>query len=121
MNSSALTRHEVQVVREYEDDPVIIVDKHQVLQTLVNLIRNAKYACDESGRSNKQIKLRIGRNGSDRVRIQVADNGVGGARLAADSGLAGLRDRLEALDAQLLVESKPRHGTSISAEIPCGS
>ena len=77
LNSSALTRHEVQVVREYEDDPVIIVDKHQVLQTLVNLIRNAKYACDESGRSNKQIKLRIGRNGSDRVRIQVADNGVG--------------------------------------------
>ena len=77
MNSAALTRHEVQVVREYRDDPNIIVDKHKVLQTLVNLIRNAKHACDESTVSLKQIKLRICRHGNDRVRIQVEDNGVG--------------------------------------------
>jgi signal transduction histidine kinase len=77
MNSPAMSRHEVQVVREYRDDPNIIVDKHQVLQTLVNLIRNARHACDESEVSNKQIKLRIGRHGTDRVRIQVEDNGVG--------------------------------------------
>jgi len=77
MNSSALTRHEVQVVREFQDDPTMIVDKHQVLQTLINLIRNAKYACDESSRSDKQVKLRICRNGNDRVKIQVVDNGVG--------------------------------------------
>ena len=30
--------------------PLISVDKHKVLQILVNVIRNAKYACDESGR-----------------------------------------------------------------------
>ena len=77
MNSSALTRHDVQVLREYQEDPILVVDKHQILQSLVNLIRNAKYACDESGRPSKQIRLRIGRHGDDRVRIQVVDNGVG--------------------------------------------
>jgi hypothetical protein len=33
-------------------------DKHKVLQILINLVRNAKYACDESGRSDKQLILR---------------------------------------------------------------
>jgi len=77
MNSSGLTHHEVDVVREYRDDPTIIVDKHAVLQTLVNLIRNAKHACDDSGRPDKQIRLRIYRNGEHRINIQVQDNGVG--------------------------------------------
>ena len=42
----------------------------------------------------------------------MADDGVGGARASADSGLAGLQDRLEALDAKLVVESEPGRGTS---------
>jgi signal transduction histidine kinase len=65
------------VVRDYQDAPTIIVDKNKVMQILINLIRNAKYACDESGRSNKQIKVRIGRNGNERIAIKIADNGVG--------------------------------------------
>jgi signal transduction histidine kinase len=55
------------------------------------------------------------------LRVTVTDDGVGGARVAADSGLAGLRDRLEALDATLVIESEPAEGTTVSAEIPCGS
>jgi signal transduction histidine kinase len=55
------------------------------------------------------------------LRVAVTDDGVGGAHAAADSGLAGLRDRLEVLDATLVVESEPGGGTRISAEIPCGS
>ena len=39
--------------------PAITVEKHKVLQVLVNLIRNAKYACDESGRKDKRLILRI--------------------------------------------------------------
>src|SRR5207248_8020484 len=50
--------------------------KHQVLQILINLLRNAKYACDESGRPDKQIILRA-RNGNGSIKISVADNGVG--------------------------------------------
>jgi PAS domain S-box-containing protein len=77
MNVGALVRHEVQVVRDFEPDlPEIVVEKHKVLQILVNLIRNAKYACDESGRADKLLTLRLSRNG-DRVLLAVIDNGVG--------------------------------------------
>ena len=58
---------------------------------------------------------------ADTLRVSVADDGVGGARATADSGLAGLRGRLEALDAKLVIESEPGHGTTIRTEIPCGS
>jgi len=76
MNAGALTRHEVQPVREYSDVPPITVEKHKVLQILVNLIRNAKYACDESGRADKQMTIRV-TNGDKRVSISIIDNGVG--------------------------------------------
>jgi len=77
MNASALIRHDVHFFREYEEHvPDITVEKHKVLQILVNLIRNAKYACDESGRKDKQLTMRV-TNGSDVVRIALIDNGVG--------------------------------------------
>ena len=55
------------------------------------------------------------------LRIMVKDDGIGGARIEADSGLAGLRDRLQALDATLVIESEAGNGTTVSAEIPCAS
>jgi C4-dicarboxylate-specific signal transduction histidine kinase len=76
MNAGALTRHEVKAIRDYADVPAISVEKHKVLQILVNLIRNAKYACDESERADKQITLQIS-DAEDRVRIAIMDNGVG--------------------------------------------
>ncbi len=77
MNAGALVRHDVQVIRDYPAMlPEIVVEKHKVLQILVNLIRNAKYACDESGRTDKELTLQV-RNGNGRVRIVVKDNGVG--------------------------------------------
>ncbi len=77
MNSGALVRHDVQVLRDFsEPAPEITVDRHKVLQILVNLIRNAKYACDETGRENKRMTLQV-RTAGERVRIAVIDNGVG--------------------------------------------
>ena len=76
MNAGALVRHEVQVVREYQEVPPISVEKHKVLQILVNLIRNAKYACDEAGVPDKRMTLRVV-NGGGTVKISVSDNGVG--------------------------------------------
>ena len=76
MNEGALARHGVDVIREYESVPPQNLDKHKILQILVNLIRNAKYACDDAGRSDKQMTLKIAtRDG--RVQISVTDNGVG--------------------------------------------
>jgi signal transduction histidine kinase len=66
----------VEVVREFANVPTLNVEKHKVLQILVNLLRNAKYACDESGRADKRLTVRVA-NGEGRVRISVMDNGVG--------------------------------------------
>ena len=53
------------------------------------------------------------------VAIEVRDDGVGGAD-PAGAGLDGLRDRVEAVDGQLRVDSVPGHGTRVTAAIPCG-
>jgi signal transduction histidine kinase len=77
MNAGAFSRHGIRVVREYEPVEYATVDKHKTLQILVNLLRNAKYACDEGRRFGKQVTVRIRGVGRERVRIEIADNGVG--------------------------------------------
>jgi len=77
MNAGAMERHHVKIVREYSDVPPVLVDKHKVLQILVNLIRNAKYALDEQRHANKVLTLRVGTNESGKVHVMVIDNGVG--------------------------------------------
>ena len=69
-------QHGIRVVREFDEVPLVSVDKHKVLQILVELIRNAKYACDESGKTDKLLTIRIGPTANG-VRISVIDNGVG--------------------------------------------
>ncbi len=76
MNAAALSRHEVEVVREIAEIPPVTIDKHKVLQVLVNLIRNAKYACDDSGRPNKRLTVRVA-NSEGWLKIGIIDNGVG--------------------------------------------
>ena len=76
MNIGALTRHDVKLVRDYRVSTVVTVEKHKVLQILVNLIRNAKYACDDSGRADKQLTIRT-TGDTEHVWIEIIDNGVG--------------------------------------------
>jgi signal transduction histidine kinase len=77
MNAGGLTRHDIKLVQQCDDNlPEILFDKHKVLQILINLIRNAKFACDESCKLHKQIIVRA-RNGDERIKISVTDNGVG--------------------------------------------
>jgi PAS domain S-box-containing protein len=77
MNAEAIERHEVKVMRDFKEAVPATVDKHKVLQILVNLIRNAKYALDAGRPPEKLITLRVATNGDDRVKILVIDNGVG--------------------------------------------
>ncbi len=76
LNSGALARHHVEVIRDYDDVPSITVDKHTILQILLNFINNAKYACSES-HGPKKVTLRIFAPAPDRVAFQVQDTGVG--------------------------------------------
>ncbi|WP_224367788.1 trifunctional serine/threonine-protein kinase/ATP-binding protein/sensor histidine kinase [Hyalangium versicolor] len=72
----ALQRHGVDVRRELGSIPRLKVDKHKVLQILINLITNAKYALDVLPEGQREMVVRLDMNG-DRVRIQVVDNGMG--------------------------------------------
>lgn len=53
--------------------------------------------------------------------VEVADDGIGGAKLNGGSGLRGLADRVEALGGRLRIDSPLSGGTRIVAEIPCAS
>jgi signal transduction histidine kinase len=91
-------------------DAVELAAYFLVSEALTNVVKHA---------AASQATVHLERAGGT-LRVAVADDGVGGARAAADSGLAGLRDRLEVLDASLVIESEPGAGTTVSVEIPCG-
>jgi PAS domain S-box-containing protein len=57
----------------------------------------------------------------DHLRVEIRDDGCGGANSNGGSGLRGLTDRLAALDGRLYVSSPPGEGTVLRAEIPCAS
>jgi PAS domain S-box-containing protein len=76
MNEGAFSRHGVSLVRDFQEVPLITVDKHKVLQILVNVIRNAKYACDESKGAEKRVTVRV-RAADGMVLLSVIDTGVG--------------------------------------------
>jgi signal transduction histidine kinase len=52
------------------------------------------------------------------LRVEVLDDGVGGARGGESTGLGGLQDRVTALDGRLVLESPPGEGTRVSAVLP---
>ena len=92
-------------------DPVELAAYFVVSEALTNVVRHASATEASVLFERRQAALRV----------TVADDGVGGAGVTPDSGLAGLRDRLEALDATLTIESEPARGTTVCADIPCES
>jgi PAS domain S-box-containing protein len=78
MNMAAFDRHGITVVREISDNlPVVCVDRHKVLQILINVMRNAKYAMDEQDPPSKRMIVRAGMASPDRLTVSIIDNGVG--------------------------------------------
>jgi signal transduction histidine kinase len=109
-------RMPIPVVLEFDSPPgplpsgVETAGYFVVSEALSNIVKHAQA---------EELRLSIGsRNGH--LRIEVADDGVGGARVG-DGGLAGLADRLDALEGRLVVDSPPGRGTRILAEVPCAS
>jgi PAS domain S-box-containing protein len=76
MNAAGLARHAVEIVREYSLTPLLAIERHKVLQILVNLISNAKYALDGvTGDRRVIVNIRSHRRGF--VAITVRDCGIG--------------------------------------------
>ena len=88
--------------------PVEAAAYYVVSEALTNVVKHAHATA---------ATVRVGRfDGS--VRVEVRDDGVGGARLDGGSGLRGLRDRVEALAGTLDIASGRGHGTGVTAEVP---
>jgi PAS domain S-box-containing protein len=77
LHATSFERLGIQVHREYASVPPIMVDRHKLLQILVNLLSNARHALLEGTRPDKQLTLRVSAQPRGRLWIQVADNGVG--------------------------------------------
>jgi predicted ATPase/signal transduction histidine kinase/tRNA A-37 threonylcarbamoyl transferase component Bud32 len=72
----ALQRHGVSVRRELSPVPKVKVDKHKVLQILINLLSNAKHALDSMPEEQRNLWVRLRVEGAV-ARIEVVDDGVG--------------------------------------------
>lgn len=90
-------------------EPVEVTAYYIVAEALAN-------AAKHSGAS--AIDVTIGERGG-RLRLEIADDGVGGADLTRGSGLIGLQDRASAIGGSLAVESPRGAGTVVRAELPC--
>ena len=78
INLAAFDRHGINVTREFEPNlPTVCVDRHKVLQILINVLRNAKYAMEGMHRDAKHLVIGVGLASADRVVIRIRDNGVG--------------------------------------------
>jgi GAF domain-containing protein len=79
-----------------------------VSEALTNVVKHAHA-------TGAQVTARV----EDReLRIEVCDDGVGGARGDHTTGLGGLDDRVSALGGRLVLDSPPGEGTRVSAQLP---
>ena len=78
MNAAAFDRHRIDLVREFDEKiPKVCVDRHKVLQILINLLRNGKHAMAAHSGNDKRMVIRVKLASPGRVHITIADNGVG--------------------------------------------
>ncbi|MFI6334769.1 sensor histidine kinase [Streptomyces sp. NPDC050535] len=90
-------------------EPVESAAYFAVREALTNVGRHSG-----AGRARIQGRYREGR-----LRIEVRDDGRGGAEPGSGSGLTGLADRLAVLDGTLALDSPPGGPTVLTMEIPC--
>jgi len=132
IDRDAYERHKITVVRQYENSPKIIADRHKVLQILINLLSNAKYALIDA--VEKRVTFRIRPVGAERVRFEISDTGIGiapenlerifmlGFTTRSDGHGFGLHSGANAakeMDGQLFVLSEGiGHGATFVLELP---
>jgi signal transduction histidine kinase len=93
--------------------PVEVAAYYVICEGLANAVKHA-------GASRVSVHVRTIQDSHEAaLRVEVVDDGAGGADPRRGSGLQGLSDRLAALDGQLDVISAPGQGTTLRAVIPC--
>jgi signal transduction histidine kinase len=78
INSLSFDRHDVTVIRQYDDLPPAKLDRHKMLQIIMNLLSNARHAIkDTATTEQRRITVRVQRAGAERFRVVVDDSGCG--------------------------------------------
>ncbi|WP_371529032.1 sensor domain-containing protein [Streptomyces sp. NBC_01283] len=112
-------------IEDAADRSPIPVDTDLDLPRLPEPVESAGYftareALTNIARHSNAPRARIrARHEEEMLRIDVRDEGDGGADPARGTGLTGLADRLAVLDGTLTVTSPPGGPTVLSMEIPC--
>jgi C4-dicarboxylate-specific signal transduction histidine kinase len=121
LHAVSFERQGIHIAREYAEVPPILVDRHNLLQILINLLSNARHALMESRTSDKRLRIRIRRSeGGAELIIEIIDNGVGIAP-----------EHLERIFSQGFTTKKHGHGfglhisalaaTDMSGQLSCES
>jgi signal transduction histidine kinase len=95
-------------VAERLPEPVEIAAYYAVSEALTNTAKHA-----HASGADVEVAARDGG-----LRVCVRDDGRGGADFAGGSGLAGIKDRMEALGGQIWLQSPPGTGTAMQIVIP---
>ena len=90
------------------DESVEATAYYVFAETLTNAQKHARAS---------SVRVRVATT-SHALHLEIADDGIGGAREPASGGLTGLRDRVEALGGTFDLDSPAGHGTRIAAAIP---
>jgi signal transduction histidine kinase len=80
MNLTSFNKHGVQLSREFADVPAVFLDKHRVLQIMINLISNATAALADREAGNRHVTVMLQTcdfEGRPHLRFEVTDNGSG--------------------------------------------
>ncbi|PTL75723.1 hypothetical protein DAT35_53650 [Vitiosangium sp. GDMCC 1.1324] len=78
LDAGAFEQSGIEVRCEYAEVPPIVVDRHKLLQILLNLLSNARHALVDSSVQDKRLTIRVGPGAGGRhLRIEVTDNGLG--------------------------------------------
>ena len=78
INAEALSRNGIEVRRDIADLPTLLLDRHKLLQIIINLISNATHALAESEQQeDKIITIKVKEAETGRLQIEVSDKGVG--------------------------------------------
>jgi signal transduction histidine kinase len=78
LHAGSLERGSISIERDYASVPAVHIDRHKLMQILVNLLSNARHALEASSRPDKLLMIRV-RTSEDSqfLRIDVSDNGKG--------------------------------------------
>jgi PAS domain S-box-containing protein len=78
LHAVSFERLGIHLERDYAEVPPLLVDRHKLLQILINLLSNAQHALVDSATEEKRLRIRVRLSPDGQwLRIEVEDNGMG--------------------------------------------